>query len=132
MESDTAAAERGAVDKVIVAVLFRGGLRRSEAAALRSADVQDAADGRGIVVYVRRSKTDQDGTAADVRYLKNGCAAAIRQLRDRITVQRSGFASGRHGAGHRTRTGGGSWSLTFTLGLHPRISDDGRVLHHRL
>ena len=31
--------------------------------------------GRGIVVYVRRSKTDQDGTAADVRYLKNGCAA---------------------------------------------------------
>ena len=27
------------------------------------------------MVYVRRSKTDQDGTAADVRYLKNGCAA---------------------------------------------------------
>ena len=63
----------------------------SEAAALRWGDVQDAADGRGIVVYVRRSKTDQDGTAADVRYLKNGCAAALRQLRDRITVQRSGL-----------------------------------------
>ena len=44
-------------------MLFQGGLRRSEAAALRWADVQDAADGRGIVVYVRRSKTDQDGTA---------------------------------------------------------------------
>ena len=91
MESDTAAADRGAVDKAIVAVLFQGGLRRSEAAALRWADVQDAADGRGIVVYVRRSKTDQDGTAADVRYLKNGCAAAIRQLRDRLTVRRSGL-----------------------------------------
>ena len=51
----------------------------------------DVADGRGIVVYVRRSKTDQDGTAADVRYLKNGCAAALRQLRDRLTVQRSGL-----------------------------------------
>ena len=63
----------------------------SEAAALRWGDVQDAADGRGIVVYVRRSKTDQDGTAADVRYLKNGCAAALRQLRDRLTVQRSGL-----------------------------------------
>ena len=44
-----------------------------------------------MVVYVRRSKTDQDGTAADVRYLKNGCAVALRQLRDRITVQRSGL-----------------------------------------
>ena len=86
-----AAADRGATDKAIVAVLFQGGLRRSEAAALRWGDVQDAADGRGIVVYVRRSKTDQDGTAADVRYLKNGCAAALRQLRDRLTVQRSGL-----------------------------------------
>ena len=75
MESEAAAADRGAIDKAIVAVLFQGGLRRSEAAALRWGDVQDAADGRGIVVYVRRSKTDQDGTAADVRYLKNGCAA---------------------------------------------------------
>ena len=78
-------------DRAIVAVLFQGGLRRSEAAALRWADVQDAADGRGIVVCVRRSKTDQDGTAADVRYVKNGCAAALRQLRDRLTVQRSGL-----------------------------------------
>ena len=43
------------------------------------------------MVYVRQSKTDQDGTAADVRYLKNGCAAALRQLRDRLTVQRSGL-----------------------------------------
>ena len=91
MESEAAAADRGATDRTIVAVLFQGGLRRSEAAALRWADVQDAADGRGIVVYVRRSKTDQDGTAADVRYLKNGCAVALRQLRDRRTVQRSGL-----------------------------------------
>ena len=30
-------------------------------------------------------------TAADVRYLKNGCAVALRQLRDRRTVQRSGL-----------------------------------------
>ena len=26
-----------------------------------------------------------------MRYLKNGCASALRQLRDRITVQRSGL-----------------------------------------
>ena len=91
MESEAAAADRGAIDKALVAVLFQGGLRRSEAAALRWADVQDATDGRGVLVYIRRSKTDQDGTAADVRYLKNGCAVALRQLRDRITVRRSGL-----------------------------------------
>ena len=49
LESETAAAERGAVDKALVGLLFQGGLRRSEAAALRWADVQDATDGRGIV-----------------------------------------------------------------------------------
>ena len=40
---------------------------------------------------VRRSKTDQEGTAADARYLKNGAAAAVRQLRDRLTILRSGL-----------------------------------------
>ena len=87
-------AERGAVDKVIVAVLFQGGLRRSgSGGAPLGRTCKDAADGAGIIVRVRRSRTDQNGTAtaADVRYLKNGCAAAIRQLRDRITVQRSGL-----------------------------------------
>ena len=57
---------------------FTLGAPRSEAAALRWADVQDATDGRGVLVYIRRSKTDQDGTAADVRYLMNGCAVAPR------------------------------------------------------
>ena len=51
MESEAAAADRGATDKALAGLLFQGGLRRSEAAALRWADVQDAADGRGIVVY---------------------------------------------------------------------------------
>ena len=91
METEPAAADRGAVDKAIVAVLFQGGLRRSEAAALRWGDVADASDGHGILVHIRQSKTDQEGTASDVRYLKNGCAAAVRQLRDRLTVQRSGL-----------------------------------------
>ena len=63
-------------------------MRRSEAAALMWGNVQDASDGRSILVRIRRSKTDQEGTAADVRYLKNA-AAAGRKLRDRITVQRA-------------------------------------------
>ena len=41
----------------------------------------------------RPAQTVQDGTAADVRYLKPGCAAAVRQLHDRITVRQSGLRS---------------------------------------
>ena len=33
-----------------------------------------------VLVAVRRSKTNQDGSAADVRMVKNGPAAAIRTL----------------------------------------------------
>ena len=90
-ESPEAAAERGAVDRAIAGLLFQGALRRSEAAALKWADVADATDGAGVRVTVRRSKTDQTGERADVRYLKNGSAAAVRALRDRRTVQARGL-----------------------------------------
>ena len=81
IEADVQAQQRGAVDKAIAGLLFQGGLRRSEAAALRWADVRKAADGRGLLVQVRRSKTDQEGTAADVRYLKNGAAVVVWAIR---------------------------------------------------
>ena len=84
---------------------------------------------------------------ADVRYLKNGCAVALRQLRDRITVQRSGLASGRHRAGarrserpvHRApphrRGQGGRYRRADHRPLRtrrPRQRIDGaRRLHHR-
>ena len=55
--------------------------RRSEVSALRWADVEDAGDGDGILVTVRRSKTNQVGETSDVRYLKNGAARAVRALR---------------------------------------------------
>ena len=35
----------------------------------------------GVLLTVRTSKTNQEGDAADVRYLKNGAAKAIRTLR---------------------------------------------------
>ena len=35
----------------------------------------------GLLIAVRQSKTNQEGDAADVRYLKNGAARAIRTLR---------------------------------------------------
>ena len=77
----TTAQRRGRLDAVIASLLFMGGLRRSEVAALRWADVTDARDGDGVLLTVRTSKTNQEGDAADVRYLKNGGAKAIRTLR---------------------------------------------------
>ena len=81
VESTTTAHRRGRLDAVIASLLFMGGLRRSEVAAVRWADVTDARDGDGVLLTVRTSKTNQEGDAADVRYLKNGAANAIRTLR---------------------------------------------------
>ena len=81
VESHTTAHRRGRLDAVIAGLLFMGGLRRSEVAAVRWADVTDARDGDGVLLTVRTSKTNQEGDAADVRYLKNGPANAIRTLR---------------------------------------------------
>ena len=81
VESHTTAQRRGRLDAVIAGLLFMGGLRRSEVAAVRWADVTDARDGDGVLLTVRTSKTNQEGDAADVRYLKNGGAKAIRTVR---------------------------------------------------
>ena len=81
VEGTDTAQRRGRMDAVIAGLLFMGGLRRSEVAALRWADVTDATDGDGVLVTVRTSKTNPEGDAADVRYLKNGAANAIRTLR---------------------------------------------------
>ena len=58
VESDQVAAARGRLDAAIAGLLFMGGLRRSEVAALRWADVEDAGDADGILVTVRRSETN--------------------------------------------------------------------------
>ena len=81
VESHTTAHRRGRLDAVIASLLFMGGLRRSEVSALEWRDVSDARDGDGVLLTVRTSKTNQEGDAADVRYLKNGAANAIRTLR---------------------------------------------------
>ena len=81
LETSTTAARRGVTDKALAAVLFQGGLRRSEAAALEWRDIAPAATEDAILLTVRRSKTDPEGTAADVRYLKDAAAAAVLALR---------------------------------------------------
>ena len=80
-KSHTTAQRRGRLDAVIASLLFMGGLRRSEVSALEWRDVSDARDGDGVLLTVRTSKTNQEGDAADVRYLKNGAAKAIRTVR---------------------------------------------------
>ena len=61
VESEEVALERGRVDAVIAGLLFMAGMRRSEVSALRWADVANATDGDGILITVRRSKTNQGG-----------------------------------------------------------------------
>ena len=81
VESEEVALERGRVDAVIAGLLFMAGMRRSEVSALRWADVADSTDGDGMLVTVRRSKTNQEGEVNDVRFVKDGVARAIRTLR---------------------------------------------------
>ena len=81
VESHTTAQRRGRTDAVIAGLLFMGGLRRAEVSALEWRDVADASDGDGVLITVRTSKTNQEGDTADVRFLKNGAAAAVRTLR---------------------------------------------------
>ena len=80
-ESEEVALERGRLDAVIAGLLFMGGMRRSEVAALRWANVDDAADGDGVLVTVRRGKTNQEGETRDVRFVKDAVAGAVRTLR---------------------------------------------------
>ena len=72
---------RGRLDAVIAGLLFMAGMRRSEVAALRWADLAEVPGGDGILVAVGRGKTNQAGEAADVRFVKGCVARALRTLR---------------------------------------------------
>ena len=80
-ESAGVARRRGLMDAALAGVLFHGGLRRSEAAALTWRDVTEATTEDGLLLAIRQSKTNQEGDTADVRYLKGGAARALRALR---------------------------------------------------
>ena len=90
VESDPVAAARGRLDAVIAGLLFMAGMRRSEVAALRWADVADAGDADGLLVTVRRSKTNQAGETNDVRFAKDGVARAVRTLRAATSPEPAG------------------------------------------
>ena len=64
-ESTASARRRGLVDVALCVVMADGGLRRSEAAALRWEEVEYAGDGSGRLT-IKRSKTDVEGEGAVV------------------------------------------------------------------
>ena len=53
---------------------------RSEVSALRWSDVADFIDGDGMLVTVRRGKTNQEGEVNDTPFVKDGVARALRTL----------------------------------------------------
>ena len=73
------AQQRGQVDVALVSVLRDGLLRRSEAAALRWADVDLQADGSARL-HVQRSKTDPEGVGT-VLYIGQEATAALVAVR---------------------------------------------------
>ena len=80
-ESADVAVERGRLDAVIAGLLFMAGMRRSEVSALRWADVAASAAGDGMLVTVRRGKTNPAGETKDVRFVKDDVARALQTLR---------------------------------------------------
>ncbi len=80
VESDDVAQKRGRLDAVIAGLLFMAGMRRREVIALLWGDVAESADGDGVLVTVRRGKTNPEGEARDVRFVKDDVARALRTL----------------------------------------------------
>lgn len=86
---ETAAGLRGLRDRAILLLGFAGALRRSELAALTVADLSFTAE--GLVVHLRRSKTDQGGVGRDVAVPSIAIAsvdavAAVRTWLDAISA----------------------------------------------
>ena len=85
------ATNKGVRDRALLLVGFGAALRRSELVSLKVADVRFAPE--GLVLRIRRSKTDQEGTGRDigVPYARSR-ACPVNALR--AWLERSGIASG--------------------------------------
>ena len=81
LESEATAARRALVDAVVVALLFCGGLRRAEAAALVWADVEPTERDGQLRVRVRSSKANPAAEHEDFRLLVGPFARALEELR---------------------------------------------------
>ena len=117
VESPTTAHRRGRLDAVIASLLFMGGLRRSEVAAVRWADVTDARDGDGARRVHHRSHAG--------RQLENRPhGRALLGRRDRRT-------RGRRPVFVKAGTGGRHDSTTASLEPHFGMNSRWRVTGSR-
>ena len=103
----------GCRDRALLLVGFAGGFRRSELVSLDAADVSQTDD--GLVIRVRRSKTDPEGkgTAVALPYGSTAATCPVRSYRAWITA--AGIQNGpafrsvdRHGRVGRGRMNAGS------------------------
>jgi integrase len=98
----------GVRDSALVLVGFAGGFRRSELAGIHICDLKFSAD--GVVVTVRKSKTDQEGAGREVG-LPFGASPetcpvrALRQWLDRARIQEGPVFRSVGRYGHVSRRG---------------------------
>ena len=81
MVADLADDPRGTRDRALLTIGFAGGFRRSELVGLDLGDVTETTD--GLVVRIRRSKTDQEGTGRTIGipYGSHPTSCPVRALR---------------------------------------------------
>ena len=99
-ESRERARRRGLADSALCAVLFYGGLRRSEAAALAWGDVEASADGSGLLA-VRQGKTDPEGAGPGGPVF----GLSGRQVGRRVAAAARAAGLGEGFSGHSGRVG---------------------------
>ena len=123
VESGDVALKRGRLDAVIAGLLFMAGMRRSEVSALLWGDIAAAESGDGVLVTVRRGKTNPEGESRDVRFVKGAVAVALRTLR----VMRRARGPGTAWCRSRRRWWGCGSRRRRAAGVEPVTAHSGRV-----
>ncbi|HEY2476011.1 MAG TPA: site-specific integrase [Candidatus Cybelea sp.] len=83
---------KAARDRAVILLGFAAALRRSEIAALRIEDLRF--ERRGLILTIRRSKTDQEGSGAEIAvpYVPNKTLCAVRAVK--AWLEAAGITSG--------------------------------------
>lgn len=113
-ESPAVAQRRGRLDCALVRTMRDGLLRRSEAAALKWADITSAEDGSGRLA-LQRSKTDQEGEGATL-YLSRPTMEALDLIRQEAPPEASVFGLSSRQIARRIR------AAALAAGLDGRFS----------
>jgi site-specific recombinase XerD len=81
---------KGLRDRALLLLGFAGAFRRSELVALDVADIVET--GTGLLVTIRRSKTDQDGEGVTIAIARGDVACPVRAVREWLDA--AGIESG--------------------------------------